>query len=104
MTPEEVAWAAGFFDGKGTIFSEHGRLRLTVRVVDEEAVRRFAEIVGVGKVYGPYANTQADGWKRRPSAMWVAVGSSAEHLLEKFWPWLTPRRREQAQRFHVFYG
>lgn len=59
MNTKELAWAAGLFEGEGSIFerkSERGNVGASVTVVmtDEDSVRRFHTAVGVGKVYGPY--------------------------------------------------
>lgn len=45
----ETAWAAGLFEGEGSI----GK-RLQLKMVSVESVRRFHAAIGVGAVYGPY--------------------------------------------------
>jgi hypothetical protein len=86
----EIAWAAGLFDGEGTATICRGRPRLGLRMTDEATVRRFAEAVGHGKVYGPYENdaqTKRDGYVRKPFFYWVAeveVGRAVVDLLRPF--------------------
>ena len=53
-----IAWAAGLFEGEGSIVSFGARKHqrsLTLAMTDEDVVFRFAAIFGVGKVYGPYS-------------------------------------------------
>ncbi len=90
-TNEEIAWAAGIFEGEGCFSTTgkpgiHGRrhLRATLMMKDEDIVRRFAAVVGVGKVYDR---------KCRSLTVWHC-GKRAEfrHLAEMFRPWLGERR------------
>ncbi len=91
------AWAAGLFEGEGCITRCNGRPRLSLRMTDEEAVRRFAEVVGVGKVYGPYGGYgYRDGHERRPVFMWVASRVDAGVAYALMEPWLGESRRLRA--------
>jgi hypothetical protein len=51
---EEIAWAAGLFEGEGSItrFGRSGKfdLRVSLNMTDEDVVRRFDAIVDRGKV------------------------------------------------------
>jgi hypothetical protein len=40
----EIAWAAGLFEGEGTITQSGGRLYVRLKMTDESIVLRFAEI------------------------------------------------------------
>jgi hypothetical protein len=51
---EEVAWAAGLFEGEGCLTITSGQPVMRLNSTDEDAPQRFYEIVGAGKVYGPY--------------------------------------------------
>ena len=97
LTPE-TAWAAGLFEGEGYI-----SLRLDDRapsvllgmiMTDEDAVRRFYEIVKVGSMTGPY---QQRGLGKKPFWRW-AVGTfpEVEMLLNKMWDGLCSRRQAMA--------
>jgi hypothetical protein len=52
----EIAWAAGLFEGEGTIViaGNNGikgcRIQLAVEMVDEDVVRKFARIAGFGSI------------------------------------------------------
>lgn len=50
---EDVAWAAGLFEGEGSCFVGSGQRQPIVSLVmtDEDVVRRFARILGVGNVH-----------------------------------------------------
>lgn len=65
--PIEMAWAAGLFEGEGSI----GAKRLQLKMISEESVRRFGAVIGVGKVYGPYGPYPSQLGKK-PYWMWVA--------------------------------
>lgn len=94
-TDAEIAWAAGIFEGEGC-FSTVGKvgmygrrnLRATLMMGDEDVVRRFAAIVGVGKVYD-----RKQGRPNRPLTVWHC-GKRAEfrRLAEMLRPWLGERR------------
>ena len=92
----EVAWAAGFFEGEGTITASNGRLVVRLNNTDPEPVYQFAKILGFGDVYGPYHYDARDGYERKPFWVWLAVEYEALDVIELLWPWLTPRRRGQA--------
>ena len=44
----EIAWAAGLFEGEGTITQSGGRLYVRLKMTDESIVLRFAEIARFG--------------------------------------------------------
>jgi hypothetical protein len=87
-TREEMAWAAGFFEGEGN-FSRKG---LAVAQVNREPLDRLKEITGFGTIRGPYRN-------RGPIFLWEI---NSFELIQAFvamvWPWLSERRREQARK------
>ncbi len=108
-TPEEIAWAAGLFEGEGCITETRGRLILRIHMTDEPVVRRFDDIVTCGLVYGPYRqDNNRDGYRRKPFWAWVASDYNAYDALNLLAPWLSDRRLERAQeltglRFPVFF-
>jgi hypothetical protein len=94
----EVAWAAGLFEGEGSITMNGARRAVQLRNCDEEVVRRFQKVLRVGKVYGPYVNRsgERDGHPRQDFFHWSAHGEECEIALEMMWPWLSRRRRRRA--------
>ena len=65
---EELAWAAGFFDGEGCFcFSEAGQyVCVSITQTEREPLDRFERAVGLGKVNGPYGSIpRIDGAESR---------------------------------------
>jgi hypothetical protein len=89
-----IAWAAGLYEGEGTVTRCGGYLRLSIRMTTEEPVRRFQAVVNCGTVYGPYQN----GPGRKPVWMWVGVGEDALDVADLLRPWLSAPRRAQLVR------
>lgn len=105
---EDMAWAAGLFEGEGSIVwtsvpprnntkKRHYRCQLSLHSTDEDVVRRFHKVIGIGVVNGPY-NYSTKKTKRKPSWYW-AVGSHerVQAAIAMMWPWLCSRRRERAK-------
>lgn len=98
---EDVAWAAGLFEGEGSFsFARpgnghiYGRAAATIAMTDDDVMRRFASIVGLGKVNGPRARREPE---RKPMYWWsVTSFEQVQAVLAMFWPWLSERRRSQA--------
>jgi hypothetical protein len=68
----EVAWAAGLFEGEGSITQSSGTLYVRLKMTHEGVVVRFDEVVRYGKVYGPYNHQYNDGSIRKPYWVWLA--------------------------------
>jgi hypothetical protein len=94
---EEIAWAAGLFDGEGSITHSDRELQLLLKNTDLEFVQRFDVIVARGRVYGPYQYDYRDGHRRKPFWSWVAHGDAAHDVVDLLAPWLSRRRLEQAR-------
>jgi hypothetical protein len=86
-----VAWAAGLFDGEGTIALSQRAVYVRMRNTDPELVQRFHALLRVGAVYCPYR------YRRKPVWDWVAREEDGLDALAMMWCWLSARRREQAQ-------
>jgi hypothetical protein len=96
-TREDIAWAAGLFDGEGSITHTGRDLQALLKNTDLELVTRFDAIVGRGRVYGPYVHSGRDGFVRKPYWMWLAQGDAAHDVIEILALWLSRRRLEQAR-------
>ena len=96
-SPEEIAWAAGLFDGEGSITHTDRDLQLLLKNTDLELVTRFDRIVARGHVYGPYRYIGRDGFNRKPFWSWVAHGDAAHDVVDLLARWLSRRRLEQAR-------
>jgi hypothetical protein len=97
---EELAWAAGFFDGEGC-FSYMERARYGVATIgqtDIRALERFRDAVAVGKIYGPYDYRYPGRMSKRP--WWNYRAHRREHvqaIVAMLWFRLGPIKREQAR-------
>jgi len=106
MNREELAWAAGFFDGEGSTYvhrsSPHApkkrtpKVRLSIGQNDPEVLLRFRDAVGHGVVYGPYARDYSGGvkihWRYRTNDP-----SDALTVIKLLWPWLGSKKKAQAK-------
>jgi hypothetical protein len=81
------AWAAGLFEGEGTITIRKARLAnreksdtvdIQLSSVDEDVVRKFCDVVNRGAVYGPYGPYQKN---RQKFWKWSAYGENAKIVL-----------------------
>jgi hypothetical protein len=97
---EELAWAAGFFDGEGhfgTIKTGKNNLHLHIQVVQtvDGPLQRLQNVLGVGKIYGPYK--QCKGGRRPYKQFHVDRFENVQHALCLMWPWLSAPKRAQAK-------
>jgi hypothetical protein len=97
-TREELAWAAGFFEGEGCITLSHtsGKQRpqlvLMVSQVDPWPMERFVEAVGIGTaqyVEPRWAPRQQNVYRYR-----IVSFEKCQAVIAMLWPWLSPRRKE----------
>lgn len=102
---EDLAWAAGLFDGEG---HTHGPLqrrtrktgrtppRIDICQIDRFVLDRFqSSVLGLGKIYGPYGPYQP-----RRSVWWRFVTNRFEHsqaVICLLWPWLSPLKKQQSK-------
>lgn len=103
---EELAWAAGLFDGEGSTSLERHQTHEGYFVIESsvtqssntgvpEVLSRFqGALGGVGKIYGPY---EQDG-ARELVYRWKAYGlQRVELLVSQLLPWLGAIKRAQAE-------
>lgn len=94
----ELAWAAGLFEGEGSIHAQTsgGRkyLLLNLSSTDKDVVERFARAMQCGKVYGPYTEKNP----LRPRWSWHAKNKAdAAQAVELLEPFLCERRRAKLE-------
>lgn len=91
---ENLAWAAGIFEGEGSITRRRKRdTNLVLAMTDEDVVRRFHEAIGHGTVYGPYKTSSGVKLQWR----WACTGSkNCIAVLAALWCFLGKRRKERA--------
>lgn len=96
MNTEELAWAAGFFDGEGHVrFDDRGSRSIDLAISQNhiQPLMRFRAAVGLGSVGGPYRSNNPKAqpsWEYR-SSRWAEIQQIACML----WPWLCDVKREQ---------
>ena len=102
----ELAWAAGLFDGEGSInggirtcktsklgFSTHQKMSIGQN--DREVLDRFLAAVENGFIYGPYV------YKTNGNEYYQWQCSDRQNVIkiyELLWPNLGSRKKEQAKR------
>lgn len=96
MNREDIAWAAGLFEGEGCFvltkypnrLSPHAAMQMT----DEDVVRRFAAVVGFGTI--SVRQPRRPGYKH--AWHWQTTSfQTVQALGAMFWPWLGSRRRQR---------
>jgi hypothetical protein len=98
VSDTELAWAAGFFDGEGSIMLKAHRVRwreivMSLTQAELTTLTRFRQAVGQGRIHGPYVYKQ-----RKPHWRWTVEGSDrCGDVLEKLWPYLSGPKRQQAE-------
>lgn len=103
-TREELAWAAGIFDGEGYIGCKayplasnpdrcNPKLVMSVsQYYDDEVTRRFREAVGVGTL-----NSRVIPRNGHTEYVWrVYAAEKVQAAVAMLWPWLSGPKRAQA--------
>ena len=96
MTREDLAWAAGLFEGEGCFSPRRpsGRksmhLHAAVTSTDRDVIERFAQILEFGHIN--YSARKARP-HHTPTYRWFVNGEEVERLYELLEPWLCGRRR-----------
>lgn len=91
----DLAWAAGFYEGEGSITATGHSLILSVSQVDREPLDRFALIAVVGGVLGHASKT---------INVFRCYGCDAQRVVMRLWPQLSRRRQDQALRALMRYA
>ena len=105
MNVEELAWAAGFFDGEGSITAKRVKrasvyryFRATVVQTDRRVLDRFVVATGTHRpVTGPH-HPPSRNERTSPQYIVDALGYPAEAMIAGLWAWLSEPKREQAMR------
>lgn len=98
---EELAWAAGFFDGEGWTGCYHKEpntryLMLAINQNDCRPLKRFQKAVfGTGRIRGPIKSCQGPNYHYRFEA---ARFEHVQAIVAAMWPFLCEPKKEQAER------
>jgi hypothetical protein len=83
---EELAWAAGLFDGEGCVVPlGSGTIMARLSMADSESVYRFHRAIGSGRVWTMHRREH----HHRPLETWEATGRTAILAMETLRPWLS---------------
>ena len=95
----EIQWAAGLYEGEGTLYRKGGGWCLRIIMTDVDVVKHFGSIYGL-KVTGPYTPPE----NRKDI---FHVSTSRRDLIFKivadFYPYLGERRRQKCDEFLNWY-
>lgn len=95
QTREDLAWAAGFFEGEGCVSRKKPRCFIAINNTDRTMLERFHQAVGVGVLRGPYGPYD-NGISKKPYWTWSASNfAHRQAVIAMLWRWLSERRREQ---------
>lgn len=94
-----TAWAAGLFEGEGTIGTQtqngRVRIRMALATTDHDILLRFQRIVGCGNITGPK-------WREKSTKpIWIWTVTSQDDIAKVsllFSPYLGDRRRNALER------
>lgn len=91
-----IAWAAGLFEGEGSIV-DRGKfsIELVMHMTDRDVMQRFCSIVGCGNIS---RREMPEPTRKDMYEWWVGAKSDVTPLLLAFLPWFGIRRRERALR------
>lgn len=112
MNREELAWAAGFFDGEGHTrgHTKDGRWPapiMQVSQIDERPLIRFqAAVLGIGTIKGPRIPISVDGYSRKPYWYYKTTNwRDTQTVIALLWYFLSePKRAQIAACFRRFHG
>jgi len=107
----ELAWAAGFFDGEGSIYVVHKKrckggttgkyypntgVELSISQIHPQPLERFLSAVKTGSMSGPYKPKKEN---HSPYWRWNTAGRPTTYkVVCLLWPFLSTPKREQIKR------
>jgi hypothetical protein len=90
---KDLYWVAGIVEGEGCFTIHREYIRVSVKMTDEDIIRRLHSVTGIGKVAGPHANGDL-----KPSWKWeVNVQKDASALMMTLYPIMGERRQEKIE-------
>lgn len=93
MNREDLAWAAGLFEGEGNVGLFQSRWsRLGITSTDRDVLEKFQAVFpAMGRIYGPYDQGHKPFWSWQ-----VSKFEHVQAIIAGIWPWLCSRRRARA--------
>jgi hypothetical protein len=93
LTPAEVAWLAGIYEGEGSCAITRGRaIRVEIMMTDQDVVDRIYTLTGLGSVH----ILPPRGDKYKTAYRWSIGSIDAVEFLQSVIPWLGERRAGRA--------
>ena len=107
---EELAWAAGFYDGEGTCYARSTRRRpqvqllLSLSQVNVERLVRFRDALGgKGRIYGPIKLKRPSPPQWQPVHHWyVSSFEDVQASVALLWTWLSRESQQVSRAFRRF--
>lgn len=99
---EEIAWAAGLFEGEGCLTILHARYkdrvtpypRIQMSNTDKDLLIRFSEVMRGGSIY----SKKTGALSKKPQWMWqIADKAGVKQAIETLYPWLSVKRQIRAK-------
>ncbi len=92
MDEIETAWAAGLFEGEGSIiFTGKNGVSVTVFMTDQDVLQKLLAVAGMGTLRGPYSDASHPGHK--PIWKWsISRGTHSSEFLRAIRPHMGVRR------------
>lgn len=95
----DLGYVVGLYEGEGYCGQKWNNNtgkngpypELTIKMTDKEPLYRIYEIVGFGKITGPYPGTNKPQYIYR-----ILKTKDVQDFLTMIYPYLSPRRKEQA--------
>ena len=97
----EVAWAAGLFEGEGSVVLTPWGVRLQIKMTDEDVLQHFRAILG-GNINGPYQYNVPGKPARKQFWFWSLGGPAVLRVCRLLEPWMGKRRRERMEQLGMF--
>ena len=101
---EELAWAAGFFDGEGCTYTKVGNpktkassIGIKVSQIHLAPLERFQRaVLGIGKLYGPYNSPSRAVTNASPIFKFEITGlEGCQAVMAMLWPFLCQVKKDQ---------
>lgn len=95
----QVAWVAGFYEGEGCCCVTNGgmNLRLSITSTDMDVLQRAQAILGAGRIHTRRVTSPIVKSNKPLHVLHINGNEVCIEILERLWPWLGERRREQAE-------
>lgn len=100
LSPTELGWVAGLLEGEGCFTDastvqkgkEYRYSRIQLNMTDEDVMRKFVKMVGIGRLSGPHGYATKTNWK--PRWTWTVRHKDAKDLMTEILPLMGERRSE----------